>query len=401
MAAENKLSEKRLKALSGSLREKQLLVADGRGLSVRVSKSGMVSFVFFYRLGDRKSSPIWLTLGKYPDMSLKQARRVRNQCREWLVENKDPRIYIKIEKETTLRPVTVKDALEYWIENYVKDKRKDWLKVQDNLKRYIYLHIGEIPLNECKASIWLSLFDKLKRKAPVISGATFLDVKQALRFCRVRRYAVNHELDDFTLSDMGKNAKKRDRVLTENELRDVWCLANKELNNTVIESQHRHILLLAILFGCRMIEIRKSTWDEWDFQNWIWTVPKENSKNGREIIRPIPKDIRQWLVNLKAVNNTNLILGKIYNQPSISTTMGRLWKKLGHTRSWCLHDMRRTLATNMADKGVNIYVIEQLLGHTLPGVMGIYNRSQYMSEKAQALEDWLRYLNTFIEADNQ
>ncbi|WP_366212676.1 site-specific integrase [Arsenophonus sp. ENCA] len=163
----------------------------------------------------------------------------------------------------------------------------------------------------------------------------------------------------------------------------------------------RDILLLAILFGCRMIEIRKSTWDEWDFKNWIWTVPKENSKNGREIIRPIPKDIRQWLVNLKAVNNTNLILGKIYNQTSISTTMGRLWKKLGHTRSWCLHDMRRTLATNMADKGVNIYVIEQLLGHTLPGVMGIYNRSQYMNEKTQALEDWLRYLNTFIEADNQ
>lgn len=124
----------------------------------------MVSFVFFYRLGDRNSSPIWLTLGKYPDMSLKQARKVRNQCREWLVENKDPRIYIKIQKETTLKPVTVKDALEYWIEHYVKDKRKDWLKVQNNLKRYIYLHIGDMPLSECKADIWLSLFDKLKEK---------------------------------------------------------------------------------------------------------------------------------------------------------------------------------------------------------------------------------------------
>ncbi|ECF1925808.1 DUF4102 domain-containing protein, partial [Salmonella enterica subsp. enterica serovar Newport] len=51
MAAENKLSDKRIKALLGKPQDKQQVISDGKGLSIRVSKSGAVSFVMFYRLG--------------------------------------------------------------------------------------------------------------------------------------------------------------------------------------------------------------------------------------------------------------------------------------------------------------------------------------------------------------
>lgn len=54
MAAENKLSDRQLKALQGKSQDKQRLFSDGRGMSVRVSKNGAVSFVMFYRLGGRK-----------------------------------------------------------------------------------------------------------------------------------------------------------------------------------------------------------------------------------------------------------------------------------------------------------------------------------------------------------
>lgn len=54
---------------------------------------------FYYRLGGRESPPVWLTLGRYPDMSLATARRMRDQCREWLAENLDPRRQIKLAAE--------------------------------------------------------------------------------------------------------------------------------------------------------------------------------------------------------------------------------------------------------------------------------------------------------------
>ena len=92
MAGENKLSDKALKALHGKPQPRQKMVADGRGLSVRVSVSGTVSFVYFFRHSGRQSAPVWMTLGKYPDMTLKQAREKRDECRAWLSQGLDPRI---------------------------------------------------------------------------------------------------------------------------------------------------------------------------------------------------------------------------------------------------------------------------------------------------------------------
>jgi|GEM_PF-3221305 len=78
MAGENKLSDKALKALHGKPQPRQKMVADGRGLSVRVSMSGTVSFVISSDI--RQSLPVWMTLGKYPDMTLKQTREKRTNA---------------------------------------------------------------------------------------------------------------------------------------------------------------------------------------------------------------------------------------------------------------------------------------------------------------------------------
>lgn len=111
-------------------------------MSVRVSKNGAVSFVMFYRLGGRETSPVWLTLGKYPDMSLKLAREKRDECRTWLAEGIDPRHRIGLITEESQRPVTVKDALEYWLEYYAKLKRRTWELCEQRFARYIYGHFG-------------------------------------------------------------------------------------------------------------------------------------------------------------------------------------------------------------------------------------------------------------------
>jgi hypothetical protein len=208
MAAENKLSDRQLKALQGKSQTKQRLISDGRGMSARVSKNGAVSFVMFYRLGGRDTSPIWLTLGKYPDMSLKMARDKRDECRAWLAEGIDPRHRIGLITDVSERPVTVKDALDYWLEYYAKPKRRTWEVCEQRFARYIYGRLGDVPLTLCNAAMWVKCFDEVRKTAPVAAGHTFRDVKQALKFCRVRRYAISNELEDFTVMDMGKGLKK-------------------------------------------------------------------------------------------------------------------------------------------------------------------------------------------------
>ncbi|EDF9813700.1 tyrosine-type recombinase/integrase [Salmonella enterica subsp. enterica serovar Tennessee] len=401
MAAENKLSDKKIKCLYGKPLDKQKVISDGRGLSVRVSKNGAVSFVFFYRLGGRDTAPVWLTLGKYPDMSLKMARESRDKCRTWLAGGIDPRHRIGFVTDESKRPVTVKDALEYWIEHHVKVKRKRHDDCTYRFERYIYPRVGNLPLSECTAVRWIECFDDIKKKAPASSGLTFMDVKQALKFCRIRRFAHSSELDDFSITDMGEKARKKERFLTMDELRDVWTFANIEIGNKLFTPNDRVLVKIMLVFGCRTKELRLSTWDEWDFKQWIWTVPAEHSKNGREIIRPIPPQIRHWLVTINAIAEMEKRKSVLPNgdagQASTAVMGCRIHKKLRHEKPWSLHDFRRTISTNLNEFGENPYVVEQLLGHALPGVMGIYNRSNYIEEKMKVLSNWCNHLNSLLK----
>lgn len=85
----NKLSDKKLRSILNVARDGEALISDGDGLSVRVSKTGVISWVYAYRLGGRGAKLERLKLGNYPDMPLKLAREKRDQCRAWLADSKD------------------------------------------------------------------------------------------------------------------------------------------------------------------------------------------------------------------------------------------------------------------------------------------------------------------------
>lgn len=379
----------------GKERERQQTVADGKGLSVRISKTGAISFVFFFRLGGRESSPIWMTLGRYPDMSLKLAREQLKQCREWLAEGLDPRSQMKVSVEQTLRPLTIKDALTYWLENYAVTHRtpESYGVAEQRFEQHIFKYIGHVPLDKSTVNDWLGAFNQAKQTAPVACGNTLRDAKQALKYCRVRGIASSNILCDLGTGDVGVPQKKRDRIITDNELKDIWLAVTDSL---IATPYTRNIIRICLVFGCRQREARLSSWCEWDLINWVWTVPKEHSKNRKEIIRPIPEGMRQFITDLhEATKNSDYILGKHRTQTDITGSATLLGKKLKHNQSykWTMHDFRRVFATKLNDMGVDYYVVEQLLGHTMPGVMGIYNRSQYMQKKMDALNMWVNYIN--------
>ncbi|MGX8942483.1 site-specific integrase [Symbiopectobacterium sp. Eva_TO] len=151
---------------------------------------------------------------------------------------------------------------------------------------------------------------------------------------------------------------------------------------------------ILIVFGCRSAEARLSKWNEWDFDKWLWIVPKDHSKTETPIIRPIPEKIRPYLQELKSHNlKTGYLLGELKNTETVSSWGIRVWKMLNQEQAWTPHDLRRTLATRLNDMGVAPHVVEQLLGHAMPGVMGIYNRSQYLPEKLDALNRWMDRLD--------
>ncbi|CAM3200996.1 putative integrase [Xenorhabdus nematophila ATCC 19061] len=323
-------------------------------------------------------------------MSLKQARETRDKCRNWLASGKDPKLQFGLDMQESLKPVTVKDAIEYWIKNYGRDNRVGIDKHIAQLNKYIYPNIGNMALSDCETHYWIQCFDDIKKKSPVSSGNIFQLCKQALKFCRVRKFAISNALDDLTIPDVGKVQNKIDRFLTDNELGQLW----KSINKNAHTPYYSNLLTILIVFGCRTQEARLSKYSEWDFNSMLWTVPKEHSKSGGKIIRPIPVYMKQFLEKLIYQNHkSGYLLGEFKNGSTVAKYGVNIWKKLGHTEKWTLHDLRRTLATKLNDMGIAPHVVEQLLGHALPGIMAIYNKSQYLPEKLDALNKWCERLD--------
>lgn len=386
----NKLSDKKLRSILNVSRDGEALISDGDGLSVRVSKTGVISWVYAYRLGGRGAKLERLKLGNYPDMPLKLAREKRDQCRAWLADSKDPKHQLSSTTTETLKPVTVKDALLYWITEYATDNRANVTRHKAQLEKHIYPFIGSLPMAQCETRHWLECFDRIKKDSPVAAGYVFQMSKQALKFCRVRRYAVSNALDDLTIPDVGSKQEKGDRDHSDDEIGQIWQ-ASQQFQ---FKPYYASMLQLLVTFGCRSQEARLSTWAEWDLKKWIWTVPKAHSKGGTKIVRPVPDAMRPFIEDLhRQHKDSGLLLGEIKESSAVSQWGRLIWKRLGHAEPWSLHDIRRTFATKLNDLGVAPHVVEQLLGHTMPGVMAVYNLSQYMPEKLEALNIWCERLS--------
>ena len=336
-------------------------------------------------MGGRGSKLERLTLGRYPDLSLKAAREKREKCRQWLAGGLDPKTELELSTEETLKPVTVQDALEYWLVNYARRKRSDEELVRAQLRKHIYPRLGRYPLTRCETRHWVACFDEINMTKPMTAGRMFQISKQALRFCKVRRYAASDALAFLTIQDVGQPSGQRDRVLSDSELADVW----RSTDSDDQQPYYSRLLKMLVLFGARTMEVRLSRWSEWDFSSWIWTVPKEHSKTREKIVRSIPEAIRPWLEELKReTGKTGLLLGEDRTRQAVSWKGRRLYKDFHHNEPWTLHDLRRTFSTGLNNMGIAPHIVELLLGHALPGVMAIYNRSLYLPEKLDALNKW-------------
>ncbi|MCZ5652746.1 hypothetical protein O5541_03505 [Escherichia coli] len=88
--------------------------------------------------------------------------------------------------------------------------------------------------------------------------------KQALKFCRVRKYAISHGSDDLEVCDVGKSLREESRVLTDDEIRDL-CEVLILIMTIELSYENQIILRFLVVFGCRLSEVLLSSWGEWDF----------------------------------------------------------------------------------------------------------------------------------------
>jgi integrase len=196
-----------------------------------------------------------------------------------------------------------------------------------------------------------------------------------------------------------RSERPRDRVLRDAELRLIW----QALNGT---GQYGAIVKLLMLTGQRMSEITGLRWNEIDFDRGIISLPGERTKNARPHDVPMAPTVRALLQAQPKVEGRDLVFGKgggpFSGHPKRKEMLDARLAELGPPLSpWVHHDLRRSVATGMADIGIQPHIIEAVLNHVSGhkgGVAGIYNRASYAKEKAEALARWDAHVASIVGA---
>jgi integrase len=169
---------------------------------------------------------------------------------------------------------------------------------------------------------------------------------------------------------------------------------------------------LLILTGQRREEIGGLRWSEFKTDNALITLPGERTKNHRQHDVPLSPTALVAIEATPRRRERDLIFGEGEGpfqgwsraKAALDKRIAKLAHENGTAGPWRMHDIRRTVATRMADLGVQPHIVEAVLNHVSghkAGVAGIYNRSVYTAEKRAAMEVWTNHVLKIINESGQ
>lgn len=375
------------------------------GFGIRVNYSGTKTWITQRRvLQDGKWRQSRIRLGRYPLMSLAEAR---NEARKFQIlanEGQDPRTQVMAERQLAVEESKKTFAMvrERFIRQHCeKSLRASTVKqyhrilTSKDFRQFEHRAIGSITRREVIEAV-----DLIAERAPVEANRCFACLRAMMN------WAASKDLIDTPPTDRVKAPSAetpRDRVLSHDEIVIAWKAFD-------LAGAFAPLLKILLLTGQRKTEVAEMRWTELkdlDGPNAMWEIPKERVKMDRphrvpltpltvQIIKRIPKAGTDFVFS---TNGMSPVSGFSRMKEILDRNIRAIAHSGAFEKEWVIHDLRRTVATNMAEMGVSRDVVELILNHqsgTRSGVAGIYNRSELLPERRKALESWANALGSLV-----
>lgn len=385
-----------------------------RGLHLRVHPTGAKSWSVMLRHcppGAVTKKLRRFTLGRGSDLTLAEARSAAQALLPQLRAGYDPIKQRRVRQAALLERgiATFSDLIDAYerIQLPQKKRTRSWRQSRKVIER-VFKNALAVPIDQLDRSHLQIGLDLKAQTAPVYARAAWEAVSPVLRWAEKREY-LPLGIRDRVAPPERSVRNRRDRVLTDEELRAVWNVLDAE------GYPFGHIYKLLILTGQRRGEVAEMTWHEVNFDTATWTIPKERTKQARDQVVPLTPPaiaILREAENFQRRRNplifsTSTVRSEAEN-PREATILKAGGKPLGNwdrvhkrvlkvseTKDWTKHDLRRVVATHLGRLGIAPHVIEHVLGHADPlantglsAVAGVYMRYDYAAEKREALEKW-------------
>jgi integrase len=348
-----------------------------------------------------------LTLGNTASLAPDDARVLAKKAmayKDWFGE--DPQVK-KAEKRAKERL-----TLRYIANQYLRAKEREGLRPKSlsDATRYLlksFRPLHNLPVHQIARRDIATVLGDLAEASPAAAGQARAYLS-ALFVWAIGEGLVDSNPVAGTNNPAGTR-EARDRVLTNDELIQIW--------NACADDEGSRIVKLLILTGQRRQEIGGMSWDELNPNSGTWTLPGSRSKNRREHKLPLPGLAWSIIEKVPRREANKHLFG-------IGSRGFGNWYKLKAAldgrcqiaKPWRLHDLRRTVATKMAESpspddpdveaglGVKPHVIEALLNHISghkAGIVGVYNKATYQIEVKNALAIWADHVASIVSGDER
>ncbi|MFD2430534.1 tyrosine-type recombinase/integrase [Sphingobium scionense] len=375
-------------------REKAYKVADGAGLYLLVNPNGSLLWRVKFRFHGIEKK---MALGRYPDMSLREAREKRDEAREYLEQGVDPVAHRKQERlkaeaaaRTTFRVV----ADEFIAKMEIEGKAPATLKKMRWFRDVLDPKIGNRPIKDITAHELLRALKRFEQKEHYESAT------RARAFYRVFRYAVatlraQHNPADILRGALVSPKVKHHAAILKPEKVGELLRAIDGYGGRI---ETRFALQLAPHVYLRPGELRKAKWDEIDFEAAIWRVPAERTKMRKPHVFPLSKQSLNLLQDLRALGNRGDYLfpaNSSWLKPICENTLNIAIRRMGFTSSeMTSHGFRSTASTLLNESGLwHPDAIERSLAHReRDSVRAAYHRGAHWDERVRMAQWWSNYL---------
>lgn len=354
-------------------------LTDGDGLGMRITPKGTISFQYRYRW---KGKPMRLTLGRYPSLSLKDARIIVGEIRLLYDKGINPKTYFVGSNSD----MTLNNCLDYWMDTYVSTLREKTSTLYKSVVyKNLYNQFNDIPIQDISVRNWIKYFDNQEKINLKRARVIFVQARSAINWCIGRQIIESCEITKIKPKNIGIKADIGDRVLTYKELAKIWLAIERSRAATPTKLLHQMLML----WGARNSELRISSVSDFDMRELIWTVPKDNSKMGIIIRRPIFEQVKPMVEKLQTLFNNKMFPSTHLDKPMTIAAANRYVRRLREKLDmpeWSSHDFRRALSTRLSEDGIMPHVTEKMLGHALGGIMSVYNKHDWIEEQKKAYE---------------
>ena len=386
-------------AISGvKPREKPFKLTDGGGLYLLVTPAGKRWWRLKFRVYGREKL---LSLGIFPDVSLKEARDRRDDARRDLAKGIDPSVKRRAEKlaggntfEAVAREWFEKFS-PHWVEGYSS-------KVIRRLEICAFPWIGSIPISQIKAPDLLACVRRVEVRGKLGTA------HRALQVCgRVFRYAVatgRAERDpsaDLRGALPPKSEKHHASFTDPSSLAGLLRAIDAYDGSTVVRSALR----LAPMVFVRPGELRAAEWKEFDLDAGEWRIGAERMKMRVQHIVPLSRQAVAILRELEPVTGAGRFVfpsPRTPMRPLSDNGMLAALRRMGFERgTLTVHGFRSTASTLLNEQGWNPDAIERQLAHSeRDGVRAAYNYAEYLPERRKMMQSWSDYLDTLRVGKN-